>query len=451
MRLLMKTESRAKQYLAVTLTLALALGLAAPAMAQDDDRETKQTVAMSQQVYEKLTEVQEFMEAEDFVNAQRRLEDLKVNEKLSPYERAQTWNLQAYLSYLQEDYRGALNAYEQVLRQPELPEGLVQSTLKTVAQLQFMTEDYDGSLATIRRLMDIVPEVSAEIVLLEGQIYYQQERYREALGPLNRAVQMYRDKGQDPKENWLLLLHSCYLQLGEYQELLGVLKELIALYPKDQYILTLAGVHSELGDTKKQLALTEVLYESGAIDPKRHATNLANLYLLHNVPYKAAVTLDKEMAADNVEANDRNLRLLSQAWYQAREDEKAIPPLRRAADLSNDGDLYVRLAQSHVNLEEWSEAEGAIRNALRIGGLKRTDQAYILLGMSLMNQTKLTAAKDAFNNAARDERSRRAAQQWVAFVDSEIRRRELMAQELPNEAPRERDALLEALEAESTN
>jgi len=406
---------------------------------------------MSQQVYEKLTEVQEYVEVEDYSSAQVRLNDLKANEKMSPYERAQVWNLQGYLYYLQENYKGALDAYEQLLSQPELPEGLVLSTLKTMAQLQFMTEDYEGSLVTVKRLMDAVPEPSADIVLLEGQIYYQMGRYEDALPPLKLAVQMYRDQGQVPKENWLLLLHSCYLQLGDYQNDMVVLKELIQNYPKDQYVLTLAGIYSELGDTKKQLALTEVLYDSGAVDPARHATNLANLYLLHGLPYKAAIVLEKEMENGNVEANDRNLRLLSQAWYQAREDEKAIPPLRRAADLSNDGDLYVRLAQSHVNLDQWSEAENAIQNAIRIGDLKRTDQAYILLGMALLNQGKLEQAADAFNRAARDNRSTGAANQWIQFVESEIRRRELMEQELPDVQARERDQLLDALESENNN
>ncbi|MDX1555684.1 MAG: tetratricopeptide repeat protein [Xanthomonadales bacterium] len=437
-----------KQFLAAVVVAAFLGAGAVPAMAQDDDRETKQTVAMSQQVYEQLTEVQEFVEVEDFPNAQRALDGLKANERLSPYERAQVWNLQGYLYYLQEDYPGALRAYDQLLRQPELPEALVLSTLKTMAQLQFMTEDYEGSLATVRRLMDAVAEPSADIVLLEGQIYYQMERYEDALPPLRRAVQMYRDQGLTPKENWLLLLHSCYLQLGDYQNLLAVIKELIQYYPKDQYILTLAGVHSELGDTKKQLALTEVLYETGAIDPKRHATNLANLYLLHNIPYKAAVTLEKEMENGNVEADDRNLRLLSQAWYSAREDEKAIPPLRRAADLSNDGDLYVRLGQSHVNLDQWSEAADAIQNALRVGGLKRPDQANILLGMALMNMDRLSQARDAFERASRDDRSRRAAQQWIQYVDSELKRKELLAQEVPEFQEREKDQLLEALEAQ---
>jgi tetratricopeptide (TPR) repeat protein len=447
----MNRQSRSRQFLSTLLGLSLLAAVSVPAMAQEEDRETKQTVAMSQKVYELLTEVQEFVEVEDYNSAQLRLNDLKADENMSPYERAQTWNLQGYVYYLQDNFRGALDAYEQLLRQPELPEALMLSTLKTMAQLHFMTEDYEAALQTVLRLKDAVAEPSADIILLEGQAYYQMERYAEALGPLKQAIQMYRDQGQVPKENWLLLLQSCYMQLGQYENLLSVLKELIRYYPKDQYILTLAGVHSELGDTKKQLALTEVLYESGAIDPKRHATNLANLYLLHNVPYKAAVVLEKEMETGNVEADERNLRLLSQAWYSARDDEKAIPPLRRAADISNDGDLYVRLAQSHVNLDEWPQAEDAIRNALRIGGIKRQDQANILLGMALLNQDKLEPARRAFQDASRDERSRKAATQWLAFVDSEIKRQQLLEQELPDMEPRERDELLKALEDDAAS
>jgi tetratricopeptide (TPR) repeat protein len=213
----MDTQLRSKFFLSTIFSILLLLVSASPVLAQKE-RETKQTVAMSKHMFEKLTEVQEYVEAEDYTNAQRRLDDLKADEKMSPYERAQTYNLQGYLSYLMEDYPAALRAYNELLRQPELPEGPVLSTLKTMAQLQFMTEDYNGALDTVRRLNEAVAEPSADIVLLEGQIYYQMERYEDALPPLNRAVQMYRDQGLVPKENWLLLLHSCYLQLENYPE-----------------------------------------------------------------------------------------------------------------------------------------------------------------------------------------------------------------------------------------
>jgi tetratricopeptide (TPR) repeat protein len=189
-----------------------------------------------------------------------------------------------------------------------------------------------------------------------------------------------------------------------------------------------------------------VLYEKGMLNTASHITNLANLYLLHGLPYKAASVLDKEMKAGIVESSERNLRLVSQAWYQAREDEKAIPPLERAAGMSDDGELYIRLAQAHLNLENWPEAADAVEKGLKLGGLKRNDTANIMLGMALFNQKRLEQARRAFERAASDSRSRRAANQWIAYVESELKRRDLMNQTLPEMQPRERDELLDVIE-----
>ena len=281
--------------------------------------------------------------------------------------------------------------------------------------------------------------------MLEGQALFQMSRYEEALVPIKTAVDMFRNQGQKPKENWLLLLRVIYFEMKDYDNMIDVVLELIAYYPKDTYILTLAGIYSELGDTKKQLVLTEVLYEKGLLHGSSNATNLANLYLLHGMPYKAATVLEKEIEANVVKANERNLRLLSQAWYQAREDQKAIPPLRAAAEMSEDGDLYIRLAQSYINLEQWKSAATAAEKGLQLGGLKRDDQANIMLGMALFNQKRLQQARRAFQRASQDKRSKRAAGQWIAYVDSEMKRRELMDQDVPEYKPRERDDMLDAI------
>jgi tetratricopeptide (TPR) repeat protein len=413
---------------------------------EKEERKTKETVAMSQQVYEKLAEIQESIEGKDYASAQRAIDELKVRKGLSDYERAQIYNINAYSYYLQERYADAIKAYDQVLAQPGLPEALLLSTLKTKAQLHFTQEDYESALKVVRQLLAAIPEPSADVLMIEGQALFQLTRYDEALVPIKTAIDMYREQGQTPKENWLLLLRVIYFEQKEYELMIGVVKELITYYPKDTYILTLAGIYSELGDTKKQLALTEVLYEKGMLNTAAHITNLANLYLLHGLPYKAAVVLDKEMKANIVESNERNLRLLSQAWYQAREDEKAIPPLERAAQLTGDGELYIRLAQAHLNLENWNEASAAVEKAQKAGGLKRNDTANIMLGMALFNQKRLEQARRAFERAASDSRSKRAASQWIAYVDSELKRRELMNQALPESAPRERDELLDVIE-----
>jgi tetratricopeptide (TPR) repeat protein len=445
MKLLNKKPIVRQTWLVAGLAVLLSVLLTSPVAAQEKkQRKTKETVAMSQPVYESLMEIQEYVEAEDFVNAHAAIKKLQEKKKLSPYEAAQIYNLSGYSFYLQEKYDEAISAYHKVLAQPDLPEALQQSTLKTLAQLQFTIEDYPKALETIKRLMAVIAEPAADVYMLLGQAYFQMQNFEEAKEPIKTAIALYREQGRVPRENWLLLLRVIYWELKDFPNMLIVLEELIEAYPKDTYVLTLAGVYSELGDTKKQLALTEALYDKGYIDPKKHAVNLANLHLLHGAPYKAAKILEKEMAADNVKADVRNLRLLSQAWYSAREDRKAIPPLKQAAAMSDDGELYIRLAQSHLNLEEWSEAAEAARKGLASGNLKRKDTANIMYGMALFNQKKLEQAKRAFAAASKDKRSKRAAQQWIKYADSEIRRRDTLEQKLPELKARDVDAILEA-------
>jgi tetratricopeptide (TPR) repeat protein len=440
-----------KHWLLPAFSALLSLMLATTAVAKKDDeddgsgRKTKETVAMSQQVYESLVEVQELVEAEDYQAALIGIQEMQTGKKKkSPYEISQIFNLKAYTYYLMEDYPSAIRAYEQVLQQPELPEALQQSVLKTLAQLHFTVEDYDKALETINRLMAVIDEPAADIFMLQGQAYFQMGEFDNALEPIKTAIQMYRDQAKVPRENWLLLLRVIYWEKKDFPNMLIVIQELIQEYPKDTYVLTLAGVYSELGDTKKQLALTESLYEKGYISGKKHAVNLANLYLLHGMPYKAATILEKEMAAGNVEENTRNLRLLSQAWYSARNDAKAIPPLVKAAASGEDAELYMRLAQSYLNLEMWNEAAEAAKSGLAAGDLKRKDTANVMYGMALFNQKKLEQARRAFQAAGQDNRSKRASQQWIKYVDSEIRRRDTLEQKLPDVKPRDVDDILKA-------
>lgn len=429
----------------VRTTTAMLLALLASLPCAGAEEKTRQTVAMSQPVHAGLQAAQALIENRQYAQGHAELKKLQGMSELSNYETAQIWNLTAYAFYLQEKYPQSIGAYTRVLRQPDLPPGLVQSTLKTLSQLYFTVEKYDRALVVVDRLIKVLPEPSPDIYLLKGQAHFQLEQYRDAIAPINTAIARFREQGKPPQENWLLLLRVCYYELGEFNDMLGILRTLLRHYPRERYVLTLAGVYSELGNTGRQLALTEALYEDQRLTEPLQIVNLANLYMVHGLPYKAAKVLERETASGRVEDSERNLRLLSQAWYQAREDKKAIPPLAKAAEKSADGELYVRLAQSYINLDRWEEAATAVREGLRKGGVKRADTANLMLGMAMFNQRKLEAARHAFLAAAKDQRSAKAARQWLSYVASEQSRDSTLEQVLPEQAPAAQDAILQNL------
>lgn len=388
---------------------------------------TRKAAAMSQKVFKKLQKIQELIDAKDFPAASKKLSELREARRLSPYEKAQAWNLSAYVLYLEEKYPEAIQAYQKVLDQGELPEALEQSTLKTMSQLYFATEKYAQALQLIKRLIAKSETPSADMYMLLGQAHFQLKNYKEALVPIKKAVKMYSDKGRKPKEQWLQLLRVIYHFQDDFKNMRQVLEQLVQLYPKTIHIRSLAGVYSELGDTEKQLNMMEILYERDYKQSSAQIINLANLYLLHDVPIKAATMLDKELnVTKRVKPTEQNYRLLSQAWYQAREDAKSIPPLRKAAEMSNSGELYIRMAQSYQNIDKWAEAVDALRTGIKKGGLKRVDTAELMLGMALFNLQQLEQAQKHFALAQKDKRSQKVAGQWIAFTKNELHRKSIL-------------------------
>src|SRR5690606_9188976 len=105
--------------------------------------------------------------------------------------------------------------------------------------------------------------------------------------------------------------------------------------------------------------------------------NLARLYMLNNVPAEAGKVLGAELEKGRVEATQKNYELLAQAWVQAREFERGTAALGKAAEMSDDGELYIRQAQIFVSMADWDRAAGAARKAIEKGGMdqKKTGQA----------------------------------------------------------------------------
>ena len=416
-----------------------------PLTFSQEKQNTKQTQAISAAVFEKLKEAQEMMENSDFGQANETIDLLLRQTKLSSYERSHALNLKAYGYYMREKYSLAINVYHQVLTLDDLSEGLLLSTLKTLSQLYFSVEKYENALEMIDRFIATVEKAEPEILMIRGQALYQLGRYREAITPLKKAIEDIQKQKVTPDENWLLLLRACYHEEEDFRAMLNILKILVSEYPKVDYIKNIASVFSELEQTENALAMLEPLYESGLMSEENEVFNLGNLYLLVGLPYKAALTLETGIAEKKLAENEKNLRLLSQAWSRAKEHIKSIGPMKKAAEMTKDGELYLRLAQSYMNVENWGLATKSLREALKKGGLKRPDTAHIMLGMALFNQKKLVAARDAFLNARKDKRSVGSARQWITYIDSEITRDTALRREAPARVKRTESALLKSI------
>lgn len=407
----------------------LILIITTPQIAFADHSANRKTEAISQYVYNSLKATQTLVDSKQYIKALNSLKKLR-EDNLSKYEASQSWNLEAYIYYLQDDYDKSISAYNEVLKYKALPQGILQGTLRTITQLYISQEKYEPALKSINRLIHLIDKPAASNFVLKGQIYYQMNQYNQSIAPIEYGIELHEAQGKIAKENWLLMLQANYHEQQAYAKMIPVLDKLITHYGKNQYVLTQAGIYGQLGNTEKQLSLLQALYENGFVEDESMLVNLANLYLMHGMPFKSAQLLDEQIKQSNIKSSVKNLRLLAQAWQQAKEDVNALKPLEKAAGKAPDGDLYVQLGRSFLNLKRWPDAEKSLKKALSKQSLSNVAKANMLLGIAQLNLKKYKPARKSFKNAEKDKKQKKVSQKWLAYIDYEIKRSEQITEHL---------------------
>jgi len=398
----------------------------AAAVAQEgSQRETRRTPALRNQVYEKLAEAQAAAEANDMAGAARVLDGMLAGggrNELNSYELANVYNLYAFVHYTREDYNAALQAYENVVRQPDIPLAMEISTRYTIAQLYFVQERWQQGVNALLDWFKLNETPNEEAYVLLAQGYYQLNDYNKALTNVEKAISMFIERDRVPREQWYNLARFLYFERGDVNNTVRVLEELLKHYPDKQYWVQLSHMYGEQKKDSRQLAAMETAYVQNMLDRGTEQVTMAYLYLNAEVPFKAAKVMDKGLRDKSIEDNSRNYEILGNAWRQAQEVDKAIPAMEQAAAKSEDGELYARLGNIYLDGERNEEAITAITRGLQRGGVRRPDSARLVLGMAYFNTKQYDKAREAFQAAGRDERSAQFARQWIQYMDSEIER-----------------------------
>lgn len=382
---------------------------------------------LSIQVNKRLEAVQVAFDEKNYPEASELLNAL-ARKKINDYEMAMVSYFRGLLYYEQENFAQSIRSYEAVLTNDRLPYSFYDSVKFTVAQLYFAEENYRKSIQILDEWLVYQCNPPTSSYMFKGQAFYALEEYRSAAEQILIAMEMNKAAGVSIRENTYLLLRSIYFELNDLLKVKEVLEILIINFPpKANYWLQLSAIYSELKEERNQLATMEVAYEQGFLEKESHFVNLAQLYLYNDVPIKAVKVLEDGFKQKIVEENKKNLETYSQSLMVAREFKRALDPLARAAKLSDDGELYIRLAQVNIELDKHADAIKAIQAGLKKGELDREDRAQTLLGMSYFNVDKLEEAIKAFRAAAKDKRSRKAATQWINFLRKEIDRRRKLA------------------------
>lgn len=414
-------------FLAGTTSVVAPSALAAEADEEQKPQKTRRVPTMSEAIHKKLAEVQEAIDLKDYdLAVQLCQEMLDRSRRYNGNEKGQVYNMMGYAWFLKENYAKAIDAYEQVVAQgDDIPEGLETTTLYTLAQLSFVEERYQDALDYMETWIEKATNPGPDPRIFMGQVYYQMKDYPKAIVQMETGIQIARERDMTIKENWWQLLNFLYFEREDWPKVIETLEILVRDYPKRDYWVRLAGIYGQEGNEKGHLHTLQAAYAGDYLDKETDLTNMAGLFMQAEIPYSAAVILEKGLKDDVIERNAKNLRSLGQAWQLAQEVDKAIPVFEDAAKLADDGKIFERLAYLYLEADKYDNCVRSANGALNKGGLSKKQNVYVVRGMCLFNQDKLDDARGSFvscrNESRKDKDSsnQRICAQWITFIDRE--------------------------------
>lgn len=391
-------------------------------------QKTRKVPAMREKTYKTLSQAQLFIEEETPLEAVPILEKMLKRRGLNRYEVAQIWSLLAYAYYSLDETMKTIQAYEQVLAQGKegIPLALEMSSLRAIFQLYYGEEEYSKALTYIDRWLALKDLLDPATIFLKANCYYQLDDYHNSLKYAIESEQVAIAQAKVVKEQWLYLQVVNYSEIEDYRNVVGVLEKLIVAYPKKLYWIHLAGMYAELEEEDRALGAYYSAYKQDMLTKESELVTLAQRLLIAEVPFEAAEMLEKGIEDGVVEENEKNLRLLGQAWTMAQEMEKAIETWRQATKEAEDGEMFYRLAQVLAQEDKHSDAVKAYRNALDNGDLKKPYDVSLYLGISLMELRRWDQAVDAFRDASKDKKRAKQVRNYIRYVRGEKRRLEAL-------------------------
>ena len=362
---------------------------------------------------------------------------------LKSYDRSVMWNAWAFVYFSDGKYDQAMDAYYNLINEPEVTIGLRVGALLSLAQLHLVQENYKEGIELILQWMNEVEKVTAQSYSLLGQAYYQTGDFRKSLSSMETAVTMAEEEGYKPRENWYVIMAASIGELkkeiGEKESLLrqiDIYEILVNLYPKKQYFIQLGGSYGQLGRERDYMITLKAAHQKDFLNKESEYLALTQLLLLNQNPYWAAqvfvsgqkkmITIvdektEEEKVVPVVKDTEKNLKLLADAWRMAQEIDKAIPVLEKAANMSKDGESFVLLGNLYLSEDRVEKAVEAINKGLEKGKIKKLSQVYLTLGQAYFELEKFEEAKKNFRIAARDKdkKIKQQANNWIKYTENE--------------------------------
>jgi tetratricopeptide (TPR) repeat protein len=387
----------------------------AQAKACEARKPSRRAGTISEVTYRRMERILVAVGKNEYAESEQKLVELAENAR-EEYEKAVIQQTLAYVYALQNKYAKAIAAYEAALATEALPHAAHEQMMFNIAQMYMSENKMDKGEQMLKRYMELSCNPVPEAHISLAMILAERKAFRESL----KQADLSLIKSKAPKESWLQLKLALHFELKELARCAEVLVHLIALSPmKETYFKQLHGVLTEIKKDSEALAVLALTERRGFLDEEKEYVNLSNMYLFMEIPLKAARILDRGLEAKHVQPTEKNLEKLANAWFAARETEKAEAAMARAAQASDKGDLWKQLGSIQMEAEKWKEALASLQKAQQKGGSKNPGEVQFLIGVTATQLKQWKTAETALRAAMQHEKFVKPATEWLGHLQQE--------------------------------
>jgi len=379
--------------------------------------------SISQWTYQYLKRIHNYMEMDRFEDAGRELESLanKYYKNERSYERALINQLYGQFYLIQGDFASAIPWLEKAIKYGALNlPGEIQ-TRSNLAAAYFQAAEYNKVIDTLLKTQQLGMkrgiDLSGGNFVMLGMAYYQ-------INNLDNAYK-YISKGNDVSaelnEDWLQYEFGLAVKLEKFDAAIEVGQFLIFVNPdKNTYWKQLSGVYYGGNNENESLAGLELAFEKGVMKKEIDHLNLTKYFLYKDLPTKAIKVLNYGFDNKIIKVNKKNLDLLADSYFLAKDRRKGIDALIKSLEIESDSKTSYRIARFAFESEDWNMAIKYFDKAKSEKWNEVPGRIDLLKGIAYYEIDQLTNALKHLEYAIEFEESKGAAEGWIQYINQSL-------------------------------
>jgi tetratricopeptide (TPR) repeat protein len=380
--------------------------------------EKRRTYALDPANFRRLEKANEAMGEENWEEALVQLKELEERALDSrKYDLAKAREYLGYVYLSMNDFDKAINSFKQVIDAKILPVKNEQSLIRNVAGLYLAIDppQPDRAMGIIEAWFETAVKPKPRDYVLLAQAAVLGKMYDKAICPIRIAI----NNSDRPKSSWFDILVAAHFELEDFEGAAVIAKERLLSFPEEgKYWRQLSGLYNKLERMEDALIISELAHKQGFLTKGSEYKNLASMYAINELAFKAASILQEGLDKGIIEGDEKIWKQTGVNWQFSRENKKAIAAYAKAGDFAEHGLNELKIGQLLSEDEEWAEAAKYFRKAISKGGLKDSEEgrAHMQLGIALFNADQGDAAIKALQRAQDFKAVRRNASQWINYV-----------------------------------